>query len=133
MRHRSYRSGLSAKPDMTPMLDIVFIMLIFFIVTASFIKESGITPNVPKPATGPQSPNAPIAFRISADNTVLHDGRPVDFWMTEAIIKEESTTRPKASVVIAADPGSFTGLLVRLHDQVSKAGLPNERIAVLIE
>ena len=133
MRRKLTTGHADAKPDMTSMLDIVFIMLIFFIVTASFIKESGITPNMPKADRGPKSPNAAIAFRISADNNIYYEGRLVDPWMTEAIIKQESTARPKAPVMIAANRDSFTGLLVRLHDQASRAGLPNSRIAVQIE
>ncbi|WP_262691979.1 ExbD/TolR family protein [Kordiimonas aestuarii] len=133
MRYKTSLNHCGASPDMTPTLDIVFIMLIFFIVTSSFIKESGITPNIPKTQTGPKAPTTPIAFRISADNNIFYEGRLVDPWMTEAIIKEESTARPEAPVVIAANENSHTGLLVRLHDQASKAGMANDRIAVQVE
>jgi biopolymer transport protein ExbD len=132
---RTYaRARTDAKPDMTPMLDIVFIMLIFFIVTASFVRESGIVPTMPKSTpTAVKAPDAPIAFIVTAANDILHDGRLIDPWMAEAIIREESTARPKAPVAIKADKDSNTGIWVRLHGLASKAGFTRDRIAVLVE
>lgn len=126
------RHGASA--DMTPMLDVVFIMLIFFIVTASFIPETGIVPHMPE-GKPPQvkSPDEPIAFAINAASDIHYGGRLIDPWMAEAIMKEESTARPKAPVTIKADKDSNTGVWVRLHGLASKTGFTNDRIAVLVE
>ena len=128
------RAQADTKPDMTPMLDIVFILLIFFIVTATFVRESGILPNLPK-GSPPRvkAPDAPIAFIIDAANDIHYEGRLVDPWMAEAILKEESTARPKAPVAIKADKDSHTGIWVRLHGLAGKTGFTNDRIAVLVE
>ena len=132
---RTYaRAHADAKPDMTPMLDIVFIMLIFFIVTATFVRETGIVPNMPKsPPTTVKAPDAPIAFIVTAANDIHYEGRLIDPWMAEAIIREESTARPEAPVAIKADKDSQTGIWVRLHGLASKAGFTKDRIAVLVE
>ncbi len=128
------RTRADARPDMTPMLDIVFIMLIFFIVTASFVRETGIVPRLPESRKSMMTPpDEPIAFTIDAANDIHHDGRLIDPWMAEAIIREESTARPKAPVAIRADRDSHTGTWVRLHGIASKAGFTSDRIAVLVE
>ncbi|WP_417459834.1 ExbD/TolR family protein [Kordiimonas sp.] len=132
MRPIRTKTGAQAKADMTPMLDIVFIMLIFFIVTATFMRETGIRPNMPQ-GSSPKSPLEPIAFQIDAENRIFYAGRLIDPWLVEPIIKGESVLRPKAPVVISINPGAHTGAFVRLHDEARKAGMPNERIAVLIE
>ncbi|WP_417455871.1 ExbD/TolR family protein [Kordiimonas sp.] len=131
---KQIRSKLHARTnvDMTPMLDIVFIMLIFFIVTASFVRETGIQPNVAQ-GKGVKSPLEPIAFRIDSDSRLFYAGRLIDPWLVEPIVKGESVLRPKAPVLISMNPSARTGAFVRLHDEARKAGMPSERIAVLVE
>ena len=114
--------------DLTPMLDVVFIMLIFFIVTASFVKEEGISPNVPEPNKNPPAEDAPqnILVRISADNQIWvfeKDGeRRVDSRAIRSIIERAKAENPKASVIIQADPKADTGAYVIVADAAQEAG-----------
>ncbi len=119
-------------PDMTPMLDIVFIMLIFFIVTASFVKEAGILPNVPQGNAPSTEKNPTIGFQVDAANRLFHDGRLIDFWSVEGIIKQAHTQRQDAPVIINMDHSAHTRHMVRLYDEAVGAGIARNKIAVLI-
>ena len=114
--------------DMTPMLDIVFIMLIFFIVTTSFVKESGVTVNTPQAQTAAQQPNANIFIAITATGEVWIDRRPVDPRSVRAIVARLHADNPEGSVIIQSDAEAATRMLVEVMDQVRLAGV--ERIAI---
>jgi biopolymer transport protein ExbD len=119
--------------DMTPMLDIVFIMLIFFIVTASFVKETGLVVNRPlgsPPVTLPKDPTS-IAFQIDANSRYFYDGHLIDNWGAEAIIKQRHTESPELPVVIKLESGARHGSMVRLYDIARKAGMPRGSVAVV--
>lgn len=125
-----------AEVNMTPMLDIVFIMLIFFIVTASFVKESGLeinkpedndTQNDPPP---PDDENRAIAFIIDENNRISHDFLRVDISSVASIIKKESVERPKAPVVIQAAEGSHLGLSIRIYDAARDIGIGDDKIVL---
>ncbi|WP_286830272.1 MULTISPECIES: ExbD/TolR family protein [Kordiimonas] len=126
------RTRTAARADMTPMLDIVFIMLIFFIVTASFIREDGLSVNFQKPQPGPKSPTEPIGFSVDAQSRIFHAGRLIDHWSIEAIIKQEHTARPEAPVVVETDPNAAMGRYIRIHDEAVKAGMPRDKVAIVV-
>lgn len=115
--------------DMTPMLDIVFIMLIFFIVTTSFVKESGVTVNSPQAATAANQPNANIFIAITASGEVWIDRRPVDPRSVRAIVARLHADNPEGSVIIQSDTAAATGILVDVMDQVRLAGVQGIAIA----
>ena len=115
--------------DMTPMLDIVFIMLIFFIVTTSFVKESGVTVNTPQARTAAQQPNANIFIAITASGEVWIDRRPVDPRSVRAIVARLHADSPEGSVIIQADGEAATHMLVEVMDQVRLAGVEGIAIA----
>ncbi len=119
--------------DMTPMLDIVFIMLIFFIVTASFIKESGIEVNRPSAATGAPNDTAHIVVSIKSDGEIWIDKRPVDLRAVRANVLRLHVENPLGSVIIAADRDTKTHVLVAVLDQIRQAGIPNPAIATETE
>jgi biopolymer transport protein ExbD len=114
--------------DLTPMLDVVFIMLIFFIVTASFVKEEGIEPNVPEKSDAPPPPDAPqnILVRISNDNQIWifeKDGeRRIDSRSVRSVIERARAENPKASVIIQASLKADTGTYVIVADAAQEAG-----------
>ncbi len=112
--------------DMTPMLDIVFIMLIFFIVTTSFIKEAGI--EIARPTNdqtdAPPNPTSPIVIRISDVGDIKIAGRLVDVGAVQANIETERSKKPKAAVIVQVDKAAHTGILVSVVDQAKKAGIP---------
>ncbi|WP_262694233.1 ExbD/TolR family protein [Kordiimonas aquimaris] len=125
-----------AEVNMTPMLDIVFIMLIFFIVTATFTKESGIEINKPEDNNTQNDPPPPddetraIAFIIDEGNRISHDFLNIDISSVSSIIKKESVERPKAPVVIQAAEGSHLGLSIRIYDAAKAVGLADDKIVM---
>ena len=115
--------------DLTPMLDIVFIMLIFFIVTTSFIKESGIEVNRPNAETAERDQKGNILVAISENNEIFIDRRKVDLRAIRPNIIRLKAENPEGSVIILADKASQTGLLVEAMDQIRLAGVQEISIA----
>jgi biopolymer transport protein ExbD len=131
-RHTNHQDD-NSDIDMTPMLDIVFIMLIFFIVTASFIKESGIEVNRPSAATSEANETAHIVVSIKSDGEIWIDKRPVDVRAVRANVLRLHIENPLGSVIIAADRDTKTHVLVAVLDQIRQAGIPNPAIATETE
>lgn len=115
--------------DLTPMLDVVFIMLIFFIVTTSFVKESGIEVSRPSASTAKKKERASILIAISSAGEVWIDKRKVDVRSVRANVERLHAESPEGSVVIQADDSSKTGTLVKVMDQIRSAGVTNISIA----
>ena len=116
--------------DLTPMLDVVFIMLIFFIVTASFIKEIGLDLDRPEGgATKTLAENENILIEISNEGVIKIDRRIVDIRAVRPNIERLHAERPKGSVVVAPAGASLNGLLVQVMDQARLAGVPNISLA----
>lgn len=129
-RHRSDNSS-SADSDinLTPMLDVVFIMLIFFVVTTSFVKESGVEINRPSAETTQQQEQANILIAIRPNGEIWIEGRSVDVRSVRANIERLRAEFPEGQVVIQGDRAAQIGLLVRVMDQVRLAGITNVAIA----
>ncbi len=115
--------------NLTPMLDVVFIMLIFFIVTASFVKEAGIDVNRPNAATAERKEKGNIIVAISEDNQIWIDRRQVDPRALRANIERMHAENPNGAVVIQADEESKNKLLVLVMDAARQAGVKNVSIA----
>ena len=115
--------------NITPMLDVVFIMLIFFIVTATFVKEAGIDVNRPDAATAVKKENANILIAISANNAIWIDKRMIDIRAVRPNIERLHAENPQASVVIQADKESKTYTLIQVMDAARQAGVFNVSIA----
>jgi biopolymer transport protein ExbD len=116
--------------NLTPMLDVVFIMLIFFIVTASFIKEAGIDVNRPDaPVTESKPENANILVVINANDEIWIDRRLIDPRALRANIERMHAENPQGSVVIRAHKSSTNKMLVTVMDSSRNAGVYNISIA----
>jgi biopolymer transport protein ExbD len=115
--------------NLTPMLDVVFIMLIFFIVTASFVKEAGIDVNRPSAATAERKEKGNILVAISENNQIWIDRRQVDPRALRANIERMHAENPNAAVVIQADEESKNKLLVLVMDAARTVGVKNVSIA----
>lgn len=115
--------------NITPMLDVVFIMLIFFIVTASFVKEAGIDVNRPDADTAVRQERANILIAISETNEIWIDRRQVDPRALRANIERLHAENPEGSVVIQADKASVTETLITVMDAARQAGVYNVSIA----
>ena len=109
--------------DMTPMLDIVFIMLIFFIVTTSFVKESGINVNKPEASTAKQEKKLNIIIAINKSGEIWIDKHPIDIRALRTTVERLHADTPDGTVVITADKKAETGVLVSVMDQVKLAGI----------
>lgn len=119
-----------AQIDLTPMLDVVFIMLIFFIVTASFIKESGIAVTRPDAATQSDDRQVEnIVFQVTANDEIWVDGRRVDIRAVRAVIDRKFAENPDAAVVISAHNDSTARVYTHIADDARAAG--NYRVTLV--
>jgi len=126
-RHR--KAADEAEINITPMLDIVFIMLIFFIVTTSFVKETGIDINRPSANTAEKKPRGNILIAINSNGEIWIAKRRVELRSVRANVERLHAENPEGSVVILADKDSKNGTLVEVMDQVRLAGVKNVSIA----
>ena len=115
--------------DMTPMLDVVFIMLIFFIVTASFVKEAGIDVNRPEAATAVKQDRANILIAISDKGEIWINERRIDVRAVQANIERLHAENPQGTVVIQADKKATTDTLIKVMDASRAAGVYEVSIA----
>lgn len=132
MRRNSYsQSGeeQGSDIDLTPMLDVVFIMLIFFIVTASFIKETGIEVNRPEASTSNSKENANILVAVNATNEIWIDKRRVDKRAVRSVIERMHAENPKGAVVVQADNESNTETVAGVIDAARAAGVYDVSLA----
>jgi biopolymer transport protein ExbD len=123
--HASDDTGI----DLAPMLDFVMNLLIFFIITAVFVKEIGITVSRPNSANAEKKEAGSIVVAIRPDGEIVIDSRIVDIRAVRANIERLHAQRPEDSVVVAADKGAHTGVLVNVIDQVRQGGVQNVSIA----
>lgn len=130
MRRRKGRAAEDegSEIDLTPMLDVVFIMLIFFIVTASFVKETTIDVNIPESQQDQpesDSDNAAIVVVVRANNEIWMDDRRIDIRAVRANIERLHAEKPKAPVVVKADASSSAGVFVAVADAAREANVYN--------
>jgi len=123
MRRKRVRQEENADIDITPMLDIVFIMLIFFIVTATFVKESGIDVTRPDAETAIKQNRVAILIAIRDNNEIWINRRKVDLASVRANVEKLHAENPQGGAIIQADRQAETGVLVEIMDQVRLAGV----------
>ncbi|KOO08364.1 ExbD/TolR family protein [Vibrio hepatarius] len=127
---RSHRQE-EAQVDLTPMLDIVFIMLIFFIVTSTFVRESGIEVDKPQATNVVNQKDVGIFIAVTADNDVYIDKKMVDIERVQAGLEAMLLDKPESSLVIQADERAFSGTVIQVMDAAKGAGI--EKIAIAAE
>jgi biopolymer transport protein ExbD len=125
---RHFDHGDSTGIDLAPMLDFVLNLLIFFIITAVFVKEVGM--NVSRhgggaggPATGKEAGSISVVVKQTGD--VLVDGREVDVRAVRANVERLHAQKPDWGVMVTAEQSAETGLLVQVIDQVRQGGVEN--------
>ena len=118
-----------AQIDMTPMLDIVFIMLIFFIVTASFVKESGITVDKPTAETATKRPKANIFIGIDNRGDIYMLKNKVDKDAVKAMLEDMLLENPESTIVVQADSRAEAESLLKVLDAAKAAGVKNISVA----
>lgn len=117
--------------NVTPMLDIVFIMLIFFIVTTTFVRETGVTVDKPDALTAEARPQGNILIGVDADNQVWMSGSRIDLSDVRTRVQRARSENPEGSVIVVSDQGARTGTVVEVMDQVQAAGV--SRMAISAE
>ena len=116
--------------DLTPMLDVVFIMLIFFIVTATFVKEIGLDVNSPdKNQNVKDADRQSIVVQITNRDRIRIRGRDVDVRAVRANIERLHAENPEAPVVVQPHPDSSTNTMIQVMDSARQAGVYNVSIA----
>jgi len=126
-RHK-IESDDAGEIDLTPMLDVVFIMLIFFIVTASFVREKSLGVNVPENDDVPPPPeDAPknILIQVNQNDEIFVDTRRVDIRAVRSIIAQKKAENPKASVVVRMHEESTANTYVSIADSAREAAIFN--------
>ena len=130
MRRKS-RETDEAEINITPMLDIVFIMLIFFIVTTSFVKEKGL--EVSRPSNSPPKEivkkKGPIVVKIDANGNISMKGRMLERKAVEANLEREKAEKPESPLIIAAHPDADTEALVIILDAAEAVGVASVSVA----
>ncbi len=129
MALRRFRDEDETEINITPMLDIVFIMLIFFIVTTSFVKEPGIDPQRPPAQTAQEQSRANVLIAISSTGEIWMDKRAVELAEVRAMVEAILSENPESSAVIIADEEADSGILIDLMDQIQLGGIGNISIA----
>jgi biopolymer transport protein ExbD len=115
--------------DLAPMLDFVLNLLIFFIITTSFVKEAGITVTRAEAATAEHKDSGNILIAIRPNGEIWMDKRAVDLREVRPLIERLHVERPDDTVVIIADKDSETGVLTQVMDQVKLGGVTEVSIA----
>lgn len=133
MRLRNRRLGVETGDDtgidLAPMLDFVLNLLIFFIITAVFLKEVGITVSRPNASNSEKKESSSIVIAIDARGDILVDRKLTDERSVRAAIERLHAQRPEDAVVVVADNGAPTGILVSVIDQVRQGGVMAVSIA----
>ena len=115
----SLRSGVDI--NMSPLIDIVFLLLIFFVVTTVFVEETGVTVQKPVAASASDLDKTSIQFALTADGEIVYGGRPVSLGAVRGIVARQMSDRP-APVILIGDRHAQLGMLVELLDECKLAG-----------
>ena len=121
-RHKR-REEEESEINITPMMDIVFIMLIFFIVTTSFIKETGIDPNRPEAETAKRAELGNILIAVAPNDRIWMNKAPIELEAVKIMMELAHAENPESSVVIVADELASIGLVLDIMDQIRLSGI----------
>ena len=128
---RKRHTDEEAEINITPMLDIVFIMLIFFIVTTSFVKEQGL--EVSRPSSAPpkeiKQDKGPIVVKINSGSLISVKGRVLEPGAVQANLEREKAEKPAAPLIVAAHPDADTEALVTILDAAKAVGIDSVSVA----
>lgn len=123
MRNRIRRTGEESDINITPMLDIVFIMLIFFIVTTSFVKETGIDPSRPSAETAASKPRGNVLIGVDLNDRIWMNKRNITVAQIRQLVEDAIGENPESSAIIVADEKASTGVVIEVMDQVRMGGI----------
>ena len=129
MRKNRQAKEEEADINITPMLDIVFIMLIFFIVTTSFVKEPGVDPKRPTAETTEAKPRGNILIGVTPQGQIWMNNRRVELTDIRQLVEDTVTENPESSAIVVADETAPTGTVIDIMDQIRAGGVTSISIA----
>jgi len=119
-----------AKPDLSPMIDCIFILLIFFIVTTVFVEETGVQVNRPEASQASQLEKNSILLAVTADNKVFYGGRNIGVKGVQAVVKPLVSENDEITCIIQGDEAARHGIVTQVQDQALAAGVRKEKLTV---
>ncbi|MBL0732501.1 MAG: biopolymer transporter ExbD [Deltaproteobacteria bacterium] len=122
----------SAELNMAPLIDMVFILLIFFLVTTSFVKETGVDINRPTAGSAVSKEKASILVAVTADGRVYIDKHEIDVRAVRANVERALAENPESQVLVIADKESLTGVVIMVMDGCRLAGAENVSLAAAL-
>jgi len=133
VRQTLRRGGKGMEINMSPLIDMVFLLLIFFVVTTSFVKETGIDVQRPTAATAEMKEKGNVLIGVTQDGLVFLDRKQIDVRSVQAHMARVLSENPESSVVIVADTQSHTGIVIQVMDQCRLAGARNVSLAASLK
>jgi len=127
------RKSKDTELNLMPLIDMVFILLIFFLVTTSFVKESGVEVKRPVASTAETAEKTTMIVAVTEQGTVHIDGKAVDIRSVRATMERFRHENPTGNVVITADKNSLFGVSIEVLDEVRAAGITNVVVAATKE
>ena len=124
------QNGNESGVDISPLIDCVFILLIFFIVTTTFVKETGVEVNKPQAASAAQLERNSIMLALTKEGQVVYGGQQIGFSGVRPLVRRQ-LQKEQVPVIIKADQDAPSGLLVRVIDEAKLAGAENVSLATL--
>jgi len=124
MRYKE-RDSTEQEINISPLIDIVFILLIFFMVSATFVKDYDLDINRPKASSSTASSSKAIRVHIDSSGDVFMDGQPVRSWVIQNYVREKLGNSSDSTVLVVADEGVAAGKLIEVVDQCRMAGAAN--------
>jgi len=128
-RYKNSRRTRTVELNMTPLIDMVFILLIFFLVTTSFVKESGVDVQRPIASTATLKKKVNMLIGVTREGLIYIAGQTVDIRSVRGQVEKFLADNPEASVVVVADKASQTGTVIQVLDACRLAGAKNISIA----
>lgn len=129
MRTRRQQDTEESEINLTPMLDVVFIMLIFFIVTATFVKQAGQEVQRPEAITADEQKRIAILIAITDEDEIWINNKEVDVRSVRFVVERLHAENPQGGIVIQADEKSKSGVVIDVMDQLKLTGVPVISIA----
>ena len=127
------RKSKNAEINMAPLIDMVFILLIFFLVTTSFVRESGVEVKRPIASTAESQEKTTMIVAVTEEGLIYIDEKMIDIRSVRSTMERFKVENPKGNVVIAADKNSLFGVSIEVLDEVRAAGIANVVVAATKE
>lgn len=132
MRYRERKEAIQAI-DVSPLIDMVFILLIFFMVSTTFVKDMKLDLNRPAASSTLAASTKAIRLYVDASGDTYLDGEPVQIWVIQSRLRDQLKTMTTKSVLVIIDEGVAAGRLVEVVDQARLAGATDVGVATVAE